>query len=375
MAFILRSVLLTLALCSIGSFAGTTMADERINQVDAVFSEFATDKGPGCSVGVIENGEYTLKRSYGMASLEYDIPLDSTSVFRIGSVSKQFTAMAILLLAEQGKLSLDADVHEYLPDLVDYGHPVSIRQMLHHTAGMGDYGDSPELFPNALGQEFRWGNEDYLSTREFYERVRQVPLRHEPDTKYLYSNFAYFLLAHVVEAVSGQTLRGFAAENIFTPLKMEHTLFNDDVTRVIKHHAYGYQKNAEGEFELYMTNLDWVGDGGIYTSIDDFIHWDQNFYHNVLGKADAGLLETMQTPGANTRVEEDGEASEYAMALRVSTHKGHKRVGHSGSWVAFTSSYGRYPELNLSVVTLCNAAEAAASTLSMKVEDIYLENR
>lgn len=375
MAFIFRDGLIAITLAGTGLFTTTATADGRADKVDAIFSDFATQEGPGCSVGVIENGQYILKKSYGMASLEYDIPLDSTSVFRIGSVSKQFTAMAILLLAEQGKLALDADVHEYLPDLADYGHTVTIRQMLHHTAGMADYGDSSELFPNALGKEFRWGNEDYLSTREFYERVRQVPLRHAPDTKYLYSNFAYFLLAHVVESASGQTLREFAAENIFTPLHMDHTLFNDDVNRVIKHHAYGYRKNADGEFELYMTNLDWVGDGGIYTSIDDFIHWDQNFYHNVLGKADDQLIQNMQTPGSNTRTDEDGQVSEYAMALRTSTYKGHKRIGHSGSWVAFTSSYGRYPELNLSVVTFCNAAEAAASTLSMKVEDVYLEGR
>lgn len=369
-----RAVFIALALAatlSLPGNAGAIPADLQ-EQVDRLFEPFDSRESGGCAVGVIQDGQYLLKRAYGMASLEHDIPLSSASVFRIGSVSKQFTAMAILLLEEQGKLDLDADVHDYLPELVDYGHRVTLRQMLHHTAGMADYGDSPELFPNALGGAFRWGNEDYLSTAEFYDRVRQVPLLHPPGTRYLYSNFAYFLLGQVVDRVSGMSMRQFAEEHIFQPLGMGQTLFNDDVNRVIKQHAYGYRKRDDGQVELYMTNLPWVGDGGIYTSIDDFIQWDRNFYQNRLGRGGPALIESMQAPGQGTRVEEDGETSEYAMALRVSARQGHRRIGHSGSWVAFTSSYGRYPDLGLSVVTLCNTGEASAPSLAQQVEDIVL---
>jgi CubicO group peptidase (beta-lactamase class C family) len=373
MPLTLRRGLMVIALAGASGFNHAGVADERSDKVDALFSEFATDKGPGCSVGVIQDGQYTLRRSYGMANLQYDVPLDSSSVFRIASVSKQFTAMSILLLAEQGKVDLDADVHSYLPDLMDYGHTVTIRQMLHHIAGMADYGDSPELFPNANGEEFRWGNEDYLSTDEFYNKVRQVPLKHAPGTKFLYSNFAYFLLGRVVESASGMSIRDFAARNIFQPLGMTHTQFNDDVNRVIQKEAVGYQKNSDGEFELYMTNLPYVGDGGIYTSIDDFLAWDQNYYHNTLGKGSQELINTMQTPGPLTRQTEDGGEIEYAMALQVSEKRGHKQISHSGSWVAFTTYYARIPDLKLSAVTFCNSAEAHGSTLGNQVMDIYLD--
>lgn len=341
--------------------------------VDTIFSEFAKPDAPGCAVGVILHGKFVYKNAYGMASLEYDVPLSTASVFRIASVSKQFTAMSILLLAEQGKLNLDADVHEYLPDLMNYGYTVTLRQMLHHTAGMADYGDSPELFPNAMGQKFRWGNEDYLSTDEFYSKVRDVPLRHPPDTKFLYSNFAYFLLGRVVESASGMSLRDYAAQNIFTPLSMSHTQFNDDVNRVIKNEATGYRKKANGEFELYMTNLPYVGDGGIYTTIDDFLKWDQNYYANRLGKASQDLIRTMQTPGPHTRETGDGEEIEYALALQVSRNKGHRQISHSGSWVAFTTYYTRIPDLGFSVVTFCNSDQAAASRLGKQVIDAYLD--
>lgn len=367
-----RSGLLAITLTTTACFAESGMADEHSAKIDEIFSEFATDQGPGCSVGVIQDGQYTLRRSYGMASLQHKVPLDSSSVFRIASVSKQFTAMSILLLAEQGKLSLDDDVHKFLPDLMDYGYPVTIRQMLHHVAGMADYGDNPELFLNANGEEFRWGNEDYLSTPEFYNKVKNVPLKHPPGTKFLYSNFAYFLLGQVVEAASGKTLREYAGENIFSPLGMPHTQFNDDVNRVIEKEAYGYRKKKDGGFELYMTNLPYVGDGGIYTSVDDFLAWDQNYHNNRLGKADPQLISTMQTPGPLTRVKDEGVDTRYAMALELSDFQGHQKISHSGSWVAFSTYYARIPELNFSVVTFCNSSEASAPALSDKVIQAFL---
>lgn len=367
------NALIAIILASSACLASPAMADTHSTMVDAIFDEFATDKGPGCSVGVIQDGQYTLRRSYGMANLQHNIPLDSSSVFRIASVSKQFTAMSILLLAEQGKLSLDEDVHTYLPDLMDYGYPVTIRQMLHHIAGMADYGDSPELFLNANGEEFRWGNEDYLSTKEFYNKVRNVPLKHPPETKFLYSNFAYFLLGQVVEAASGKTLRDYAGEHIFSPLGMSHTQFNDDVNRVIEKEAYGYRKKKDGEFELYMTNLPYVGDGGIYTSIDDFLAWDQNYYNNRLGKSDPNLISTMQTAGPLTRMKEEGAETQYAMALELTDFKGHQKISHSGSWVAFSTYYARIPDLKFSVVTFCNSSEASAPALADKVIHAYLD--
>ncbi len=342
-------------------------------QVDALFKGVDSQRQPGCSVGVIKDGVFIHRGNYGAANLEYKIPLSSDSVFRMGSVSKQFTAAAIVLLAEQGKLSLDADVHEYLPDLMDYGYPVTIRQMLWHTSGMSDYeGDGLLMFHSAAGGPFRWGNKDYLTIAEFRQLLSQAPLHSPPDTEYRYSNSAYFLLSQVVEEVSGQTLHDFAAANIFGPLKMSASSFYDDVNRLVPQRASGYSKTESGEYESFDTNLDWVGDGGVYTSIDDFIKWDQNFYHNILGGSGQELVALMETPSSHTRSKANGIDYGYGFGLESSDYKGVRRVGHSGQWVAFNTHYARFPDLLFSVVTLCNTMEIDASDKADEIIDIYL---
>jgi len=342
-------------------------------EVDALFSDVDPKHEPGCSVGVIQDGHFIYRGNYGSANLEYDIPLSSESIFRIGSVSKQFTAAAIVLLAEQGKLSLDADVHDYLPTLIDYGHPVTIRQMLWHTSGMSDYeGDGLSIFNNMHGEPFRWGNEDYLTIPEFMRLLSQVPLHSPPDTEFRYSNSAYFLLSQVVESVSGQTLREFSAEHILAPLNMTASSFNDDSNRLVPKRASGYKLLDSGEYEIFETNLEWAGDGAVYTSINDFMRWDQNFYKNILGSTGQGFVELMETPSAHTRSKAEGIEYGYGFGLESSEYKGERRVGHSGQWVAFNTHYARFPDLQFSVVTFCNTLEIDASDKTKQVIDIFL---
>lgn len=341
--------------------------------VDSLFSSIDTQSQPGCSVGIIYRGRFIHRGNYGTANLEYGIPLSSRSVFRIGSVSKQFTAIAILLLEEQGKLSLDADVHEYLPGLINYQSPVTLRHMLWHTSGMAEYTDADiTAFKNVNGEPFRWGNEDYLSTSEFMAILSQLPLDSPPNQKFRYSNSAYFLLSQVVEAVSGQSLRQFAQENIFEPLKMETSSFNDNVNRVITDRATGYRPSEKGKYEIFETNLAWVGDGGIYTTIDDFILWDQNYYYNRLGNGDQTLIELMESPSAHTREKQSRLEYGYGFGLESSLYKGLKRVGHAGQWVAFNSHYARFPDLQFSVVAFCNTLEVNATDITNQIIDIYL---
>jgi len=353
--------------CAAPDFTGA------VARVDTLFQPHAGEDRPGCAVGVISDGQFVFKNAYGMASLEYGVPLSSRSVFRVASLSKQFTAMAIAILSERGDLSLDADVHTYLPELMGYGHVVTIRQMLHHTSGMADYGDSPALYRNASGEEFRWGNEDYLSSREFLERILKTPLVAAPETEFRYSNFGYFLLGQVVERVSGMSLRRFAEQNIFAPLSMRASSFNDSVNRVIRNVATAYQRGPDGQYEIYMTNLDWVGDGGVYTNIEDFIRWDRNFYSNALGRADQALVELMQAPGKLPRRRDDTAPTDYGFGQELDYYRGERRIAHGGSWVGYTSYYVRFPGLRLSVVTFCNALDAQAGDLGKQVADIYLD--
>jgi len=338
--------------------------------VDAVFAHIEVDRQPGCVAGVIHNGRYIHNAGYGLANLEYRIPITTKSVFRTGSLSKQFTAMAIAILAERDELDLDADVHKYLPELRDYGHEVTVRQMIHHLGGMGDY--DPELFKKADGSEFRFGNEDYWTIEEFYQAVAEVPLIHEPGTQWEYSNLAYFLLSQVVERASGKSLRVFAADEIFGPLGMDSSLFNDNVNQPVTNRADGYRLMDDGSYEIYMTNLDWVGDGGVYTTMDDFLAWDQNFYANNLGKGGDQILTMVTTPHPDAEVAGNGSiaGARYAFGMQLGTAHGEPVVGHTGGWVGFSTMYQRYPELSLSVVVFCNSTDMSGPKLGDKVAAI-----
>lgn len=348
-------------------------ADLNVAALSKFLDQQFTDKGisaqtPGCSVGLMKDGHYVINKSYGSANLEHGIPLASNSIYRTGSLSKQFTAMAIALLAEGGTLDLDADIHAYLPDVVDYGHKVTIRQMIHHVSGIPDYEDGMPALKTADGQNLRLGNEDYLTIAEFYDRAKTIPLFAPPETKWAYSNTAYFLLSQVVKKVSGMTLRQYADQHIFKPLGMSHTFFNDDVNDVVPHRVDGYRRTKDGRYKIFMTNLSWVGDGGVYTSLDDFIKWDQNWADNKLGKDPAALSKLLQTPYDM----DVGDGRKYAFGLFIDQHKGHNRVAHTGSWVAFNTYYTRYPDLNMSVVTFCNSRQASAR-IGAALEDAMID--
>jgi len=299
-----------------------------------------------------------------MANLEHDIPIGSHSIFRTGSLGKQFTAAAIALLAEEDKVDLDEDIHTYLPDLAEYGHKVTIRQMLHHVSGIPDYEEGLPALKTADGKDLKLENQDYLSIAEFYERAKTIPLFAPPETEFAYSNTAYFLLSQIVEAVSGQSLRAFADANIFVKLGMNHSFFNDEVNDVVKNRVDGYTRNDDGSYSIYMTNLSWVGDGGVYTNLDDWLKWDQNFYHNVLGNRGAGFVSQME--------QSYSVSGEYAWGQNVGSYRGLKQISHTGSWVGFTTYYVRFPERQTSIVTFCNSNVITAD-VGKEVRDLVLD--
>ena len=355
------------------------------SKVDAIFKETNTDNSPGCAVGVIKDNQYIHNAGYGMANLEHGIKITPDSIFRIASVSKQFTAMAIALLEEKNLLSFDDPMDKHIPNLIDYQETVTIKHMIHHFSGLGDYEVSsyPNRFKNAVGEEFRWGNEDYMSNSEFYEMIKTLPLIMEPETKFHYSNTGYALLSLVVENVSGSSLREFAKKEIFEPLGMDASFFNDNVNLIVKNRADGYSpiKRQPGKYEINMTNLSWIGDGGVYTSINDFIKWDQNFYDNKLGAATPSLIKTMEQTFLETKVkkrnqtlsrEREGQHT-YAFAQNLAYYNGYKRWSHSGSWVAYTTHYTRFPEIRFSVVVLCNNEEIGATAVSDEIIDLYFQ--
>ncbi|WP_439100261.1 serine hydrolase domain-containing protein [Congregibacter sp.] len=337
--------------------------------MDVIFSAIPDD-GPGCSVGVARDGKWLHKTGYGLANMELDVPLDGSHVHRMASVSKQFTAMAVLLLADEGKIDLDADIRDYLPQLKPYGARVTINAMLGHVSGMGDYDliagsyEGPKAsnaidLKSAAGGEFRLGNEDYLTIEEFYAVVEQLPLAQAPNQSFLYSNIAYVILAMLVEDVSGESLRDYAERRIFSPLGMHNSFFSDDPVEIVPQRADGYKKNDEGIYVNDMTNLFWVGDGGLHTNLDDMLIWDSHFYAPKLGREPATLMALMNT--ANSQHRSDGRL--YANGQNIRGAGDTMIFEHSGGWLGTSTYYARLPGKHAALAMMCNDASLDTGAL------------
>ena len=336
----------------------------KIRQITELFCEWDTTTSPGCSLAVIKDGTIVYKNGYGMANLEHEITNKPSSVFYIASVSKQFAAFCIALLAEQGKLSIEDDVCTYIPELPDYGHTIRISHLIHHTSGLRDF----------LELNFISGrNFDELITDEdaFNLIIRQKELNFRPGERYLYCNSGYFLLSVIVKRVSGKTMRCFAEENIFKPLGMQNTHFHDSYREPVPNRATGYSPLPGGSPADYFINvpgLETVGSGGIYSTIEDLYLWDQNYYHNKLGNASQKLIEQMLIPGRFN----DGTRQEYAFGLIVKEQNGLKKVRHAGGYGGYSAEFLQFPEKEFSVICLSNCGTLRAPELSARVAEIFI---
>lgn len=350
--------------------------DARSAAVDAAFAALVEAGGPGCAVGVAEGAGLVHAAGYGMANLEYDIPLDADSVFRVGSVSKQFTAAAVALAAEEGLIDLDAGIGTYLPELHESVQGATVRQVVGHVGGLPDY-ESRELnavLRDAMGNPFEFGAEDHLTTEEFYEVTRAVEQEYLPGTRYQYSNIGYFWLGRIVERVTGERLREYAERRIFEPAGMEHTLFNDDTSRIIPRRASGYREADDG-WHLFETNLDWVGEGGIYTSVNDLLHWNAQYRNPTIGDDPEALRALLETPASAVPLDREGDGDAgYAFGLVVGTDgDGRRFLQHSGGWVAFRAFFKRFPGEDLAYWILCNRPDMPPVGVEAEIEAIYLE--
>lgn len=357
-----RSVFAVLAFTMFLS-AGAFAQDVPAQKVDQIFSDYDKPGSPGCSLGVIRDGDFVYRRAYGLANLELGVPLSPQSVFYMGSVSKQFTAASVVLAAEQGYLSLDDDVRKYIPELPDYGHVVSLRQMIHQTSGFRD-------FYTLLGLSGHDAT-NFNSPQDIFKIVaRQRGLNNVPGDQWIYSNTNYFLLGMVLHRATKKSLAQFAAENIFKPLSMSHTLFYDDHTLVVPGRVAAYDPGSHDNFRVdWSTTFEVVGAGGLMSSVDDLLLWDRNFYANRLGKG--RLVQELQTPG----VLNDGNQLSYAMGLVLGKYRGLPVVEHGGALFGYRTELLRFPQQKFSVICLCNIASAVPENLARKVADIYLADK
>lgn len=344
--------------------AGQTAEQTGTNEqkVDAIFDQYNKADSPGVALAVIHDGGIIYTRGYGMADLEHDVPITPDTVFYIGSTSKQFVAMCILLLEEEGRLSLDDDIRKYLPEFPFYDKTITIRNLIYHTSGIRDFATLWRI----AGKDVL----DFMPEEEVYDMLcRQKELNFTPGTQQMYSNSGYFLLAMIVKNASGKSLREYADENIFRPLDMPSTHFHDDVSHLIKNRAFGYYQKSDGTFGNLFMRFSLVGSGGLYTSVKDLFKWDQNFYNNQLGKKRPELIAKMHQNGKL----DNGTELNYAFALKNGTYRGLKTVSHSGGLGGYRAELMRFSDQQFSVILLSNLNSVMMA--AQKVADIYLEEQ
>lgn len=360
------AITLCLAASLAGCAAHVTPAQEPTevaNSIDAVFARWSAADGPGCAVAASRDGQLLFQNAYGMANLEHMAIITPASIFHVASVSKQFTAAAVMLLARDGSLSLDDDIRSYVPEVPDFGHRITIRHLLTHTSGLRDQWD---LLYMARGRF----EENRITEDDVLEIVgRQRALNFTPGTEYLYSNTGYTLAGTIVRRVSGQSLRDFADERIFQPLGMTSTHFHDDYTRVVRGRAAGYAPVDEGMWRVSLPNYDTYGATSLFTTVGDLLKWDANFDHPVVG--DEAMLREMIASATLS----NGDTTGYGLGIFTDVYRGARLVGHGGADAGYRSYLGRFPEHGLSVVVLCNAASANPTALARSVADVYLADR
>ncbi|MDB4877739.1 MAG: hypothetical protein JWM41_4185 [Gemmatimonadetes bacterium] len=353
----LRRVVLAMMVVAAQTGAQLAPADSASRWVDSIFAPYDSRQSPGCAVAVTQNGVVTLAKGYGMADLEHDSPITRDTRFYIASISKQFTAMSIVLLEQQHLLSLDDSIQKWVPEVPSFGATITLRHLLHHTSGLRDY--------FTLLAVSGWPSDGHLTDQQFLNLVgRQKSLNFQPGDEFLYSNTGYVLLSIVVKRASGQSLRDFAAERIFQPLGMAHTEFRDDHNALIPQRALGYQPNGS-TYRISQPEFDVVGDGGVYSTVEDLATWDANFRSGRVGGKEAIAL--LQAPGALN----DGQIIPYALALTIGQFRGLKTYSHGGSYGGYQSALLRFPDKGLSVITLCNTS-IASSTLAEQVGSVFL---
>ena len=343
-----------------GVYAQSAAPQDHAARVDEIFKAHARPDAPGCAVGVSRDGRTVLSKAYGMADLEHDVPNRPDTIFEAGSVSKQFTAAAVLLLAQDGKISLDDPVRKYIPELPDYGAPLTVRHMLQHTSGLRDWGEVASIAG--------WPRTSRVHTHAHVLDIvsRQKALNFTPGTRYSYSNTGYNLAAILVSRVSGQPFASFSEERIFRPLGMTSTSWRDDYTRIVRNRAIAYSPAGAG-FRQNMPFENVHGNGGLLTTVGDLLKWNQNFVKPLVG--DAAFLKIQQDPGTFA----DGKPQEYAMGLSIGTYKGVPEVSHSGSTAGYRAHLTRYPsQQNLSVAVLCNTSAGNATRYALAAADLFL---
>lgn len=332
------------------------------NKIDNLFTDWKKDNNPGGVVMVSHKNKLIFSKAYGLANISYNIPNDKETVFNTGSVSKQFTAMGIVLLQLEGKLSIDDDIHKYLPELNDFGKPITIRHLLHHTSGLRS---SPELFGLA-----GWRDGDAILNEDVYRYLyKQVDLNFEPGSEYMYSNSGYILLAKIIESITKQDFKSWMKEKIFQPLKMNSTFIEEEYLKINTKIASSYAETGPSVFQsVENTDLSY-GASNVYSTTSDILNWAKNFSQAPSEWQKAfTMLKTLDTM-------DNGKKNNYAFGIFLDDFFGNERVQHTGAVAGFRSIMYSYPVENLEIVILSNFTTNQLFKMADQISQLFLENK
>lgn len=330
-------------------------------QVDELFAAWDSRETPGAAVAVVQNGKIVYKKGYGMANLEYDIPITTSSIFHIASVSKQFTVFSILLLENQGKLSLNDDIRKYLPEVPDFGKTITLKHLASHSSGLRDQWEILAM----TGVE----SSDVISTEHILKLVsRQKELNFNPGDDFAYCNTGFTLLAEVVARVSKMPFTEFTQKNIFEPLKMSNSFFFDDNEKIVKNRAYSYKADGQG-YKNSILNYANVGATSLFTTVEDLSLWSINF--STLKIGDTSIFNQMKEP----LVLNDSSILDIGLGQFLGTYKGLNEIQHGGADAGYRTFLTRFPDQNFSVIVFSNSAEFSSGAMAHKIVDIYLKDK
>ncbi len=335
------------------------LTDAEISRIDAAFVRFG-NASPGAALAVVRDGEIVYEAGYGLANLEYGVPITPASTFHVASVSKQFAAMAVVLLALEGRVDLDASIREYVPEVPDFGPTITVRHLLNHTSGMRDQW--------SLLSMAGWRGQDIKTQDDVLWLIsRQRDLNFEPGAEYLYSNSGFTLMAILVERVTGQPMKDFARERIFEPLGMTSTHFHDDMGHIVPGRTYAYSPTGGG-FRINIPFFANYGATSLFTNVRDLARWANNLESKTVG-GEAGIAMLLERGVLNS-----GEAIGYALGIQHGAYRGLTTVGHSGSDAGYRAEFRTYPDQRTAIIVLSNVSNGNPGGLARAVADVVLED-
>jgi CubicO group peptidase (beta-lactamase class C family) len=339
----------------------TSETDRKNQKVEAYLFTLFKDTLPGCAVGIVQKGRIIYAKGFGIADMDHSISITPHTLFNVASISKQFTAMSIALLADSGLISLKDPVSKFIPELPAFHQSITIEQLVYHTSGLRDYTELIEWSDQRI---------EHIHTDSSILALvrRQKALNYEPGEKHAYSNTGYFLMGVIVQRVTGLSLAQYQKQTIFDPLKMQETVLYDNRNSIMRNRASGYYIGDDGNFQRRASLWDRVGDGGLLTSVTDLAKWDQNFYKPLVGNH--AIIQRAMTPGKLN----NGASFEYGYGLEPSKYRGLNLVYHGGGIRGFRSQMFRFPDQETSFICLCNNQAVSPTVIVQKLADIYLSD-